>query len=75
MHDIARHRQRHRRREQSERLTELRRKLAAEQQIARCPVAILPPNASKSRQERTAARARARVETLSAEIARMEGEG
>lgn len=54
------------------RLAELRRKLAAEQQIARYPCAVLPPNASKARRERCAARARERVERLSAEIARLE---
>jgi len=65
MHPIARNRR-------TNRLAELRRKLAAEQQIARYPVAVLPPNASKVRRQRCAARARARVEKLSAEIARME---
>ena len=54
------------------RLAELRRKLAAEQQIARYPCAVLPANASKGRRQRCAARARERVERLSAEIARLE---
>jgi len=65
MHPIARNRR-------TNRLAELRRKLAAEQQIARYPCAVLPPNASKARRERCAARARERVERLSAEIARLE---
>ena len=65
MHPIARKRR-------TNRLAELRRKLAAEQQIARYPCAVLPPNASEARQRRCAATARKRAETLSAEIARME---
>jgi len=65
MHPIACNRR-------TNRLAELRRKLAAEQQIARYPCAVLPPNASKARRERCAARARERVERLSAEIARLE---
>ena len=65
MHPIARNRR-------TNRLAELRRKLAAEQQIARYPCAVLPPNASKRRRDRCAARALERVERLSAEIARLE---
>ena len=65
MHPIANNRR-------AARLAELRRKLAAEQQIARYPCAVLPPNASKARRQRCAATALKRAEKLSAEIARME---
>lgn len=65
MHPITRNRR-------AARLAELRRKLAAEQQIARYPCAVLPANASEARQKRCAATARKRAERLSAEIAQME---